>query len=187
MAHRVCPWWAGYLLISPLRRLAHDPQRIVGPYLEPGMTALDFGCGMGHFSLAMARGVGTTGRVVCVDLQPRMLVGLARRAARAGLRERLELRQASPEDTGLSSFEARVDFALAVFVIHEVEDQQQILRDLAGTLKPAGRLLLAEPKIHVREREFLRTLACAEAAGLVVAQRPAMRRARAVLLAPAPR
>ena len=44
----VCPWWAAWFTINnPLRRLAHNPQRILSPYLKPGMTVLDVGCGMG--------------------------------------------------------------------------------------------------------------------------------------------
>ena len=75
MGHRVCPWWIGWLLINPLRRFAHDPDRIVGPYLKPGMLAVDLGCAMGHFSLPMARMVGPAGRVVCIDVQAKMLAG----------------------------------------------------------------------------------------------------------------
>ncbi len=69
MSNRVCPWWLGYLLVSPLRRLFQDPTEIVRPYAGEGMTVLDVGCGMGFFSLPMARLVGDRGRVVCVDLQ----------------------------------------------------------------------------------------------------------------------
>jgi len=54
MAHRVCPWWLGYLLASPLRRLLQDPAAIVGPYVREGMTVLEPGPGMGFFTLAMA-------------------------------------------------------------------------------------------------------------------------------------
>jgi hypothetical protein len=39
MSH-VCPWWGGYFLDNPLRRLLHDPEKIVGPYLRPGMTVM---------------------------------------------------------------------------------------------------------------------------------------------------
>jgi hypothetical protein len=30
MSH-VCPWWGGYFIDNPLRRLIHDPEKIVGP------------------------------------------------------------------------------------------------------------------------------------------------------------
>ena len=74
MAHRVCPWWLGYLLASPLRRLMQDPVKVVAPYVREGMTVLEPGPGMGFFTLELARLVGPSGRVVAVDIQPRMLV-----------------------------------------------------------------------------------------------------------------
>ena len=181
MGHFVCPWWVGYLLISPLRRFAHDPERNLGPYLNPGMIVVDFGCGMGHFSLPMARMVGPSGRVVCVDLQARMLKGLRRRALKAGVNDRLETRQVSPDDSGLAGLDGQVDFILAAFVVHEVPDAGRLLRDFRKALKTGGHLLFAEPVLHVREREFLDAVERAEEEGLVVVERPSIRRARAAL------
>jgi len=54
MAKHTCPWWGGYLIDNRLRRLLHNPERILAAYLQPGMTVMDFGCGMGFFSIAMA-------------------------------------------------------------------------------------------------------------------------------------
>ncbi len=31
----VCPWWGGHFIDNPLRRLLHDPEKIVGPYVGP--------------------------------------------------------------------------------------------------------------------------------------------------------
>jgi ubiquinone/menaquinone biosynthesis C-methylase UbiE len=77
----VCPWWCAWFSLSnPLRRLVHDPQVIVGPFVEPGMTVLDVGCGVGWFSIPMAQMVGEKGQVIAVDLQPQMLDMLRRRA-----------------------------------------------------------------------------------------------------------
>ena len=80
MPHAVCPWRIGYLLASPLRRLLHDPAKILAPYVREGMTVLEPGPGMGFFTLELARRVGASGRVVAVDIQPRMLDRLKRPA-----------------------------------------------------------------------------------------------------------
>ena len=43
MAEKVCPIWVGYLLASPVRRLFQNPDKILGPYIEDGITVLDIG------------------------------------------------------------------------------------------------------------------------------------------------
>ncbi len=53
MAHRVCPWWLGYLLASPVRRWLQDPGVIVGSFVSDGMTVLDAGPGMGFFAVEL--------------------------------------------------------------------------------------------------------------------------------------
>jgi predicted methyltransferase len=88
MAHRVCPWWIGYLLASPLRRwFGQDPAKILSPYVREAMTVLEPGPGMGFFTIPLARLVGPSGRVVTVDLQPKMIESLKRRASKAGVLE----------------------------------------------------------------------------------------------------
>lgn len=79
----VCPWWGGYFIDNPLR-LLHNAEKILGPYVKPGMTVMDVGCGMGFFSIAMAQMVGDQGRVIAADLQEKMLDVLRRRAEKAG-------------------------------------------------------------------------------------------------------
>ena len=86
MSNRVCPWWLGSLLASPVRRwMQGDPVEILKPFVREGMTVLEPGPGMGFFTIPLARLVGASGRVVAVDLQPKMIAGLKRRAAKAYL------------------------------------------------------------------------------------------------------
>jgi SAM-dependent methyltransferase len=99
--HRVCPWWLGYLLLGPIRRLLHDPSPILAPYLREGMTVLEPGPGMGFFTLELARRVGRTGRVIVVDVQPKMIERLKRRAANANLADRIDARVARPDSMQL--------------------------------------------------------------------------------------
>ncbi len=56
---------------------------------------------MGFFTLELARRVGPKGRVVAVDVQPRMIAGLKRRLAQAGLLERVDARVATADSLGL--------------------------------------------------------------------------------------
>ena len=45
MAAHVCPWWMGYFIDNPLRRLLHNPEKTPGGHVKPGMTVMDVGCG----------------------------------------------------------------------------------------------------------------------------------------------
>jgi len=120
MAHRVCPWWLGHVLASPLRRLAYNPSQILASYVHDGMTVLEPGPGMGFFTIELARRVGKSGRVVAVEIQPRMIAGLKRRIAKAGLLGRVEARLPQRSSIGVVDLAGTVDFTLAFAVVHEM-------------------------------------------------------------------
>jgi ubiquinone/menaquinone biosynthesis C-methylase UbiE len=180
-SHR-CPWWAGRLMASPLRRWLENPDTLLGPFVRPGMAVLDLGSAMGFFSLPVARMVGEHGRVICVDVEPRMIDGLRRRAHRAGLAERIETLVCSEGDLGLAGRVASVDLALAIHVLHEMGDIAGALRQTASVLKRQGRLLVVEPKGHVTTKTFDYELSAAAEAGLSVERRLSLRRRHAALL-----
>ncbi len=178
----LCPWWVGYLLASPVRRLFYDPRAVVGGHVRPGMTVIDLGCGLGYFSIPMARMVGVKGHVVCVDVQERMLRGLRKRALKAGVLAQLELRLAGRAGLNLEDLAASVDFVLALAVMHEIADPALALSEIVQVLCPAGELLLCEPKGHVSAEAFAATVKRAEEAGLILADRPQHARTRSALL-----
>ena len=183
MAHRVCPWWIGYLLVSPIRKwLGQDPVEIVSPYVREGMTVLEPGPGMGFFTVPLARLVGSSGRVIAVDMQPRMIQGLMRRAAKAKLLERIDARVTSADTLGISDLQGKVDFVLAFAMVHEFPDAGRFFAEASEALKPGGTLLLAEPGGHVPGKAFDRELASAAAVGLTSTVRPEIPRSHAVLL-----
>ena len=182
MAHRVCPWWLGYLLASPVRRLLQNPREILPPFIAEGMTVLEPGPGMGFFTIELARLVGERGKIVAVDIEPKMLAGLRRRARREGVLDRMDVRQATPSGLGLQDLDGRVDFALAFAVIHELPDQERFFADVHAALKPGGKVLVAEPRGHVKEPDFRATLQVAAEAGFRVDGKPAIPRSRSAVL-----
>jgi len=182
MGQRICPWWLGYVLTSPLRRLIQDPVAITKPYVREGMTVLEPGPGMGFFTVEMARQVGSGGRVVAVDVQPRMIAGLKRRLAKAGLLERTDARLAASDSMGLQDLRGQVDFALAMAVVHEMPSSGRFFTEVAAAMKPGAMLLLAEPSGHVKPDAFEAELRDAATAGLEVTDRPVIPRSQAALL-----
>jgi ubiquinone/menaquinone biosynthesis C-methylase UbiE len=182
MAHCVCPWWLGYLLLSPIRRWQYNPAQVLTPHVHAGMTVLEPGPGMGLFTLELARLVGPAGRVIAVDIQPKMLARLKRRAQKAGLLDRLDIRLAQPDSMGLKDLAGKVDFVLAFAMVHELPSVGTFFAETAAVLRPGARLLLAEPKGHVKNETFQAELAAAAGAGFRVADRPPIRRSLSALL-----
>ena len=182
MPSHVCPWWIGYLLASPLRRLFHSASKVVAPYVHEGMTVLEPGPGMGFFTLELARRVGAAGRVVAVDIQAQMLDRLKRRAAKAGLLERVDARLAHPDSMGLADLAGKVDFALAFAVVHEMPSASTFFTETFAALKTNASLLLAEPAGHVKPPLFDKELAFATEAGFHLEGRHAISHCHAALL-----
>ena len=102
-------------------RLLHNPEKIVGPYVKPGMTVM----GMGWFSIIMATMVGNQGRMIAVDL--------ARRIVAAGeeveVADRIQTHKCEADRLGI---EGQADFALAFMMVHEVPDQRRLLGEICG-------------------------------------------------------
>ncbi len=178
----VCPWWFGYFLINPFRRLRQEPHAILSPLVAEGMTVLEPGPGMGFFTLELARLVGASGRVVAVDVQQRMLAALRRRAARHALAGRIETRLAGDAGLGIEDLAGGVDFALLFAMVHEVPDQARLFTEIGAALKSGGTALLAEPRGHVRAPAFAATLDLATAHGFVAVDRPAIAASHTALL-----
>jgi SAM-dependent methyltransferase len=182
MGHRVCPWWLGYFLISPLRRLQVNPTNFLSPFVRQGMTVLEPGPGMGFFTVPLARLVGPKGRVVAVDIQPKMIRKLKRRVAKAGLEPRVEARLVAADSMGISDLRGAVDFVLAFAVVHEMPSAGPFFAEASAASKPGARLLLVEPAGHVKDEEFEAELRDAAKAGFRVLERPHIRRSQTALL-----
>ena len=174
----VCPWWLCPTFDNPLRRLIQNPDRILAGLVQPGETALDLGCGMGYLSIPLARLVGPGGKVICVDLQEQMLAGVRRRAERAGVADRIRLHRAGTDSLEL---EETADFALAFWMLHEVPAQAVFLAEVIACLKPSGRLLVVEPRLHVGGAAFERSVEVARSIGLEPIASPTVALSRAVL------
>ncbi|MDW5555466.1 class I SAM-dependent methyltransferase [Methanosarcina sp.] len=175
----VCSYKRAWALDIWIRKYMQNPYKIVGNYIKKGHTVLDLGCGTGFFSLAMAEMVGEKGKVISVDIQEEMLQMLRDKIERAGLKSRIIPHKSQPDKIGISEM---VDFALAFYMVHEVPDKRSFLSEVTSHLKPDGRLLIVEPKIHVSKPDFDSTLKVAQSAGLKQISEPKILFSRAALL-----
>jgi SAM-dependent methyltransferase len=161
-------------LDDPERHAWQRPDDVVAALaLRPGDVACDVGVGPGYFALRIAREVGPKGRVHGVDVDPRMLELLARRAADAGL---ANVRPVLARDGELGLPPEPCAAILTVNAFHHFPDRPAALAALAGRLAPGGRLAVVDfhggdlpvgpPPEHRVSREIF--LADARAAGVAV-------------------
>ena len=174
-----CPWWFLFTFDNPLRKLYQDPEKILTPFINEGDTAVDLGCGMGYFSLPLAKLVGEEGQVIAVDLQSRMLSGLKRRAKKTNLLEHIKIHQCSQDQIDIPG---PVDFVLAFWMVHEVHNSRAFLDQIRDMLKYQGHLLIVEPYIHVSERKFKQTETESLQADSLIEDRPKISFSRSILI-----
>ena len=137
MSFHGAPW-----LIRETRDPEENPRKLLKALdVKPGQTVCDLGCGNGFYTLQLAELVGEQGRVLAVDIQPEMLALLNQRAEKAGI-DNIEPILGIPGDPKLPKGE--VDLILLVDVYHEFSYPEQMLRAMRASLKPNGRLALAE-------------------------------------------
>jgi ubiquinone/menaquinone biosynthesis C-methylase UbiE len=174
----VAPWYRVRRFDNALRRIFYNPARMFGPYVKPGMTVLDVGCGAGFNCLGLARLVGETGRVVAVDVQQELLDILKARAQKARLSERIRTHKCEGDDIGIRE---EFDFVNAFWMVHETPDAARFFCQVVLCLKPEARFFVAEPKFHTSREVFHAMVEAAQKTGLQVVDKPGVRFSRAVV------
>jgi len=177
-----CPWWFGYTFDNPLRRFIHRPESIFGEFVSPGDTAVDIGCGLGYFSIALAELVGPTGRVIAFDVQAQMVKRAQRRAERRRMADRVHFRVCAP---GHISLDGEADFVIAFWMLHEVLDPGKLLTEVRSFLCPSGHFMIVEPRLHVSKMRFSATIELAKRNGFKILEGPRVRLSRSVVCSPA--
>lgn len=113
--------------------------------LEPGMALLDFGCGLGNYSIAASPYVDTNGQIYAVDLWEEGLETLEVRVAMARLENIQTLVCGAGEKLLIE--DQMVDICLMATVIHILVNENLImetLREIKRVLKPGGIVAVVE-------------------------------------------
>ncbi len=103
--------------------------------IRAGETVVDFGCGIGYFTMPALDMVGESGKVIAIDLSAERLAELGRRASG---RKNLEIVQA--DNIG----EFKGDVILAITVLHEIDGQAKFVEKCMENLNPSGRLIVID-------------------------------------------
>jgi ubiquinone/menaquinone biosynthesis C-methylase UbiE len=175
----VCPSSLCFTFDNVFRKLIHDPDKILQPYIKEGDKILDVGPGMGYFTIPMAKMAGEGWRVIAADIQEKMLAAIKKRAEKGAVEKRVTLHLSSPASLGV---EGKFDFILAFWMAHEVPDKERFFAELHSLLKDEGKFLMVEPKIHVSKAQFVQTLQIAERAGFTTVETPPIALSMSMLL-----
>jgi ubiquinone/menaquinone biosynthesis C-methylase UbiE len=104
--------------------------------IAEGSVVADLGAGGGWFTVRLARRVGPNGLVYGEDVQPEMIEAMGRRVQGEGLQN---VRTVLGTETD-PKLPTKVDAVLIVDVYNEIDDPVTVLKNVAGYLKPQGRL-----------------------------------------------
>jgi len=129
-------------LEDPARDEWQKPGQVVEALgLQPGWTVADIGAGSGYFALRFAPVVGAEGEVLAVDIDPKLLEHVSKRAGEQGFFNVHPI-QGAPDNPRLAPQSVNVFFLCDV--IHHIEKRQDYYKHMARALRPGGRVAVVD-------------------------------------------
>ncbi|MFT5352726.1 MAG: ubiquinone/menaquinone biosynthesis C-methylase UbiE, partial [Candidatus Paceibacteria bacterium] len=122
-----------------------DPQKNIEQFhVDPGMSVVDLGSGSGFYSLACARVVGDSGRVISVDINKDLLSKLKKEAEHEGLLSLDIVWGDIDEDNGSTLSDNIADRVLITNTLFQVEKRENVIKEARRILKKGGSLLVVD-------------------------------------------
>jgi predicted methyltransferase len=134
------------LLEAPDRDSWQHPDQIMDTLgIAEASVVADIGAGAGWFTVRLARRVGPNGKVYSEDVQPEMVTAISRRVTSVGLRNVTPILGVEGDPRLPPSV---LHAALVVDAYHEFEDRVTLLRNLAKSLRPEGKIGVVDFKLE---------------------------------------
>lgn len=136
------PQFMANAIDNPFRRKIQPPDKTPARHgIEPGMIVLEVGPGNGTYTVATARRVGNRGKVVTIDIEPKMIERVTRRAQAEGI-DNIEAKVADVYD--LPFEDGFFDAIYMIAVIGEIPEPDRAMREFYRVLSSSGTLAFSE-------------------------------------------
>ncbi len=136
------PQFLANLIDNPFRRRIQPPAEMPTRHgIMPGMVVLEVGPGNGRYTMESARRVGSRGKVVTIDIEPKMIERVQQRALAEGVAN-LEARVA--DVYSLPFEDGSFDAVYLITVIGEIPEPDRAMREFFRVLSPSGTLAFSE-------------------------------------------
>ncbi|MGB2842579.1 MAG: class I SAM-dependent methyltransferase [Halobacteriota archaeon] len=134
--------------------LFSNPQRLLKKIpLKEGMTVVDYGCGIGRYTLPAAELIGLKGKVFAVDIQPLAIKTVKEKAAKQGLTN-VEVILVDTYNTGIQ--DSSIDIVLLIDTLHMIEDCNALFQEIYRILKQDGVIFMDKGHLKMsRAREIV--------------------------------
>jgi ubiquinone/menaquinone biosynthesis C-methylase UbiE len=132
-------------LILQIRDLLCPPKKVLSEVeITPGICVLDFGCGIGSYSIETAELLARSGKVFALDIHPLAIEDVSKTASKKKL---------TNLETILSDCETRlpsnsVDIILLYYVFNDLKNPDKVLHELHRVIKPQGILSFSEFRVE---------------------------------------
>jgi ubiquinone/menaquinone biosynthesis C-methylase UbiE len=138
-------------LYRPRSRVLED----VG--IKSGYRVLDYGCGPGGYVMPVVKLVGDTGVLYALDIHPLAIESVQMLISK----KRLSNVQVILSDCKTGLTDESIDVVLLYDILHDLENRDEVLKELHRVLKPEGVLSVSDH--HLKEAEII---SCITSGGL---------------------
>jgi ubiquinone/menaquinone biosynthesis C-methylase UbiE len=130
---------------QPMREIA---MQMLAP--APGERLLEIGFGTGHVLVELAKAVGTTGRVIGIDLSENMVAQASELLQRENLADRVTLDCGDAEDLPYPSDSLDGIFMCFTLELFDTPEIPRVLAQCKRALRPGGRIVVAAVSKEVK-------------------------------------
>jgi predicted methyltransferase len=122
--------------------------------LKNGDVVADIGCGTGYYGRKIAKEVAPDGKVYGVDIQPEFIEMIKEFCEKEGITNVIPI-LGDEDDPKLPKGE--LDWMILTDVYHEFQQAEAMLAKMREALKPDGKVLLLEYRLHGKTAAHIKT------------------------------